>query len=240
MPDLTTRAQAVLTKAQQLQAAEVNRQAEGQLAQRYSALKEIQQRLQRVRDFEVEWSQAGLPTLSDEASRTLERRARDRVIATRTAQEADPTSLLDDTSFRILIRSIEQSASATEAAAAGVWAHYSQQVLPPALGGDEQLLRADPRMDGEIVDRLVSWDSYLRSVAAKTRPSPEELKEFIQVVAKRKELWATINIEQDSEVVAFIRASGDQGAALGLLTAKVAAWLRERGIFEAYVIRKRD
>jgi hypothetical protein len=239
MPELTARAHEVLTKAQQLQAVEKARQAEGQLAQRRSALRALQERLQEARDFESEWSTAGLPSWTDESSRSLLRRARERVEVMRRQHEADPTALLDDGSFRILARSIEAAATAAAAAAAAAWAHYSQQVLPPPLGEDEELLRADPRLDSQVVDRLLTWDRYLRNVSAKPRPTPADLREFMQVIAKRKELWASIVIEQEPEVVEFIRASGDQGASLRLLTDKVAAWLNERGLFDAYVIRKR-
>jgi hypothetical protein len=238
MPDLVLKAQEVLTKAQQFQAAEKGRQAEGQLAQRQSALRALQQRLQQARDFESEWLSLGLPRFLDESSISLSQRARDRVEVSRGAHALDSTALLDDNSFRIFVRSIETAAAAAEAAAAAAWAHYSQQVLPPSLGGDEELLRADPRMEKELVDQLVAWDRYLRTVAAKARPTSADLREFTQVIASRKELWANIVIEQDSDVVEFIRASGDQGASLRLLTGKVVAWLNDRGLLDAYVIRK--
>lgn len=240
MTDLASVADQVLIKGQQVQAIEKSKQVEGQLGKRRQVLVELVASLTSIRELEAQWLQEGLPALTDAGYRSAQARARDRIAATQAAYASDPAALLDDNAFRILVRFVEQVVTAAGSAITAAWVDYAREAIPPALGADEQLLRADPRVEPSLVDTLVKWDHSLRTIAAKPIPISTDLREFHQIVASRRELWSSVSIEHDPEVVEFIRACGDKGAPLALLTSKVETWLTEKDLIDTYVIRKRD
>ena len=238
MPDVAQLASEVFAKATQLHAAMQVRQDQAQLNHRRVALEQFLEKAATQHDFLVAWEGGGLPRWSDQGVLDARERARLRVKQARDGHQEDPTVLVEDRRFWSLRGPLETWLSETARALASAWAAYTTDALPPPLGGGEQLLRADPRTEPGLVDRLLLWDRQLRVLAEKTEPTADDLKQFRTTLQFRREAWSTVSIEADPEVIAFIRASGDQGAPLSLLTPKVKDWLERSHLTGDYVVRK--
>ena len=238
MTDLAQVAKDVLAKATQLHAAMQVRQDQAQLNHRRVALEQFLEKAAKQNDFLAAWGREGLPSWSDRGVLDARERARLRVKQARDSHQENPTLLIEDQRFWSLRGPLETWLSETGRALASAWAAYTTGALPPPLGGDEQLLRADPRTERGLVDRLLLWDRQLRVLAEKTEPTVDDLKQFRTILQARREAWSTVSIEADPEVIAFIRASGDRGAPLSLLTPKVKDWLERSHLTGDYVVRK--
>jgi hypothetical protein len=100
-------------------------------------------------------------------------------------------------------------------------------------------LRADPRTR-ESLHRLQQLDGRLRELAACLVPTAAELGEYQTCISDREGLWRSMPMEEDPEVLAFIRATGESGASLRLLTPRVIEWLEAQGLLDAYVVHSRS
>lgn len=239
MSTLASKAEGVLARSVTLRDAEQVRQAQSQFAQRSAALEASHRRLSVALDYLRQASELGV-TSGDESSTPAMQKAIERVASVRQAFTQDRSSLLDDTTFRLLLINLDALAESLEQSVVTSWARYTVQAIPPPLAGDEQLLRADPRNSNEVIDRILQWDDLLRTLGSQPKPTAAELTEFVTVLESRSALWDDVKMEEKPEVVQFIQASGGAGAPLELLTQPVRDWLAERGLTEAYVVKKKD
>jgi hypothetical protein len=149
----------------------------------------------------------------------------------------DAEALVDDIRFRSLVRLVTQATTGLEREANVVWMAHVKKTLPSSLAGQEQILRADPRND-ELVEPLLQCDEQLQALGTKMRPTAVELRTYQTALATRESLWNQISIEDEPEVVAFLRATGGAGASLSLVTDRVLGWLKKMDVLEDYLVRR--
>lgn len=149
----------------------------------------------------------------------------------------DLTAALAGDEFQEIRDLAGRAVAASETAAADLWRRYSSAQVPVVPNDLLEALRYDARARPTIsgIVRISAEIDRLRSV---TIPAPDEIEAFDRAAQELRDAWASLDVANiDAEVLAFLRATNDRGAPLGLLTEAVLSWLSARDAIDSYVIR---
>lgn len=149
----------------------------------------------------------------------------------------DVAAALEGDEFQKIRDLATRAVAASENIAADQWRRYSSEQVPLVPSDVLEALKHDARARRtvSVILRISAEIDRLRSL---TIPGPDEIEAFDGAAQELRDAWASLDVANiDAEVLAFLRATNDRGAPLGLLTEAVLSWLSARDAIDSYVIR---